>query len=123
MGLIGRSAESAAASYISNTTPTVLVTNNSGDTRIIRIEKLLILNVDTSVSVTLEIYKVASGGTISGDDWKVVKGRSIRPSDGTFGTEDIREVAGLILENGESLRALAGTANKLRYDLSYWEES
>ena len=38
-------------------------------------------------------------------------------------TIDVREVAGLILENGDSLRILASAASSLRFDLSYWAES
>lgn len=123
MPWIGDSAESGVTGFISNTTPTVLVTNSQGANKTIRIEKLLITNIDTSTAVTLEVYKVPSGGAISGDDYKVVKARSVRASDGNFGTEDIREVAGLILTNGDSLQALAGTASKLKFDISYWKES
>lgn len=123
MALTGKATETGAGGFISNATPTTLVTNSQGANLILKLEKLLITNIDTSAAVTLELYKVPSGGSISGDDYKIVKGLSVKPSDGLFGVEDIREVAGMILENGDSLRALAGTANKLKFDLSYWAES
>lgn len=123
MALTGNATEAGAASFISNVTPTTLVTNSQGAGKILRIDKLLIANMDTGANVTLELYKIPSGGAVSGDDYKVIKGRNIGPSNGTTGTEDIREAAGLILDNGDSLRALAGAASKLKFDLSYWAES
>lgn len=123
MALTGNATESGAAGFISNVTPTTLVTNAQGAGKILRIDKLLIANMDTGSNVALELYKVPSGGSISGDDYKIIKGRNIGPSNGTLGTEDIREAAGLILDNGDSIRALAGTASKLKFDLSYWAES
>lgn len=123
MALTGNATETGAASFISNVTPTTLVTNSQGAGKILRIDKLLIINMDTAANVTLELYKVPSGGAISGDDFKIVKARNIGPSNGTTGTDDIREAAGLILDNGDSLRALAGTASKLKFDLGYWAES
>ena len=123
MSLTGRATESGAAAFISNVTPTTLVTNAQGANLVLRIEKLLIVNIDAAAAVTLELYKVPSGGSISGDDFKIPKGYSVKASNGVTGVEDIREVAGMILENGDSLRALAGTASKLKFDLSYWAES
>lgn len=123
MSLTGRATESGAAAFISNVTPTTLVTNAQGANLVLRIEKLLIVNIDAAAAVTLELYKVPSGGSISGDDFKITKGYSVKASNGVTGVEDIREVAGMILENGDSLRALAGTASKLKFDLSYWAES
>lgn len=123
MAITGNATETGAGAFISNVTPTTLVTNAQGAGKILRIEKLLILNVDVAAAVTCEVYKVPSGGAISGDDYKVVKARSIAGSNGIFGTEDVRECAGMILDNGDSLRVLAGTASKLKFDLSYWAES
>jgi hypothetical protein len=123
MAISGAATESGAAAYISNATPTTLITNAQGAGKIVRVAKLLILNVDTAANVLLQLYKVASGGSISGDDWKILKDYIVKPSNGLFGTEDIRECAGMLLDNGDSLRALAGTASKLRYDLSTWNES
>lgn len=123
MALTGSANETGAGAFISAVTPTTLITNGQGAGKVVRIEKLLISNMDTANNVTLELYKVPSGGAISGDDYKIKKAFIIRPSDGVFGTEDIREVAGLILDNGDSLRALAGTASKLKFDLSAWLES
>lgn len=67
----------------------------------------------------MEVYKVASGGSISGDDWKVLKTYAIA----TLETIDIRECAGMYLENGDSLRVLASAASAIRFDVSYIEES
>lgn len=123
MALTGKAAESGAAAFIDNATPTTLVTNAQGANLILKIDKLVILNTDTTTAVTLELYEVPSGGAISGDDYKLIKAFSVKGSGGLFGTEDIREVAGLILENGDSLRALAGTVSKLKFHISYWAES
>lgn len=119
MALTGKANETGAGSFIDNATPTVMVTA----TGVCRIQKLLIINTDTVNDVTLELYKVPSGGSISGDDYKIGKGLIIPPSDGNGGNEDIREVAGLLLTAGDSIRALAGTASKLKFDVSYFEES
>lgn len=123
MAISGAATESGAGAFISNATPTTLITNGQGAGKVIKVAKLLITNIDTAAAVTLELYKVPSGGSISGDDYKIRKAFSVQASDGTFGTEDIRECADLILENGDSLRALAGTASKLKFDLSTWNES
>lgn len=124
MALTGAASETGAAAFISATaTPTTLVTASGGAGKVVRIEKLLICNTDTSTAVTLTLYKVPSGGSISGDDYVIVKALSIGASNGNGGTEDIREVAGLMLDNGDSLRASAGSATKLKFDISYWVES
>ena len=123
MAYSGISGEAGAASYLDNVTPTTILTNAQGAGKIIEFTKLLVININTSTARTLQLYKMASGGSISGDDWKVIKDRDINPSDGLFGTDDIREVAGAMLENGDSLRGLAGTASQLRWDYSAWAES
>lgn len=123
MALTGKATESAASGFISAVTPDTLVTNAQGAGLILNIAKLLIINTDVSSPVTITLYKVPSGGSISGEDYKIIKAFSVGPSDGVGGTEDIREVAGMLLENGDSLRALAGTGSKLKFDLSYWAES
>lgn len=123
MALTGAASETGAGAFISNVTPTTLVTNSQGAGLVVRIDKLLITNLDTASNVTLTLYKIPSGGAVSGDDYKIIKALNIGPSDGNGGCEDIREVAGMLLENGDSLRALAGTASKLKFDISYWKES
>lgn len=125
MALAGYTTESGAGTYLpaSPSAPATLYTAAGGAGKITRVEKLLIANMDTANAVTLTLYHVASGGSISSDDWTILKAFSIPASNGTGGTEDIREVAGLILDNGDSLRALAGTSGKLRFSLSVWNES
>lgn len=123
MALTGNASETGAGAFIGNVTPTTLVTAAGGAGKIVRIEKLLVCNTDTSNAVSLTLYKVPSGGSINGDDYVILKAYSIGASNGNGGTEDVREVAGLILDNGDSLRALAGTASKLKADVSYWSES
>lgn len=118
MALSGFAAESGAASYIDNATPTTLYTNAQGAGLIVRIDKLIILNVNASAR-TFDLYKVPSGGSISGDDYKLLKTYDIAGLEAL----DIREVAGLLLENGDSLRCLASAASSLRFDLSGWKES
>lgn len=118
MALTGKATESGTASYIDNATPTTLVTNSQGAGLILRLDKLILKNINAS-SRTYTLYKVPSGGSISGDDYKIVEGVTIAAED----HEDVREVAGLILENGDSLRALASAASSIRFDLSYWAES
>ena len=99
-------------------TPTVIVTNSQGANLILQLQKLLLINVNAS-SRTVELYKLASGGAISGDDWKVLKTYTIAGLE----TIDIREAAGMLLENGDSLRILASAASSIRWDLSYVAES
>lgn len=118
MALTGFAAESGAASYVDNATPTIIYTNAQGAGLIVRIDKLLLLNVNAS-SRTVELYKVPSGGAISGDDYKLLKTYTIAGLE----TIDVREVAGLLLENGDSLRCLASAASSIRFDLSGWKES
>lgn len=118
MALTGAAEESGAGSYIDTATPTTIVTNSQGAGLLVKIEKLLIVNVNAS-SRTFNLYKVPSGGSISGDDYKILKTFTI---DG-LETLDVREAAGLHLENGDSLRCLASDASSLRFDLSYWKES
>lgn len=118
MAIAFESTESGAGSYISAVTPTTLYTNAQGAGKIVRLEKLIITNVNAAArNVTL--YKVPSGGSISGDDWKIVYLRAID----AYGEEDIREAAGLMLDNGDSIRALASAASSLRFDLSLSKES
>lgn len=118
MAVSFESTESGAGSYISNATPTTLYTNAQGAGKIVRIEKLIICNVNASAQ-NLTMYKVPSGGSISGDDWKIIYSRAI---DG-YGEEDVRDCAGLMLDNGDSIRALASAASSLRFDLSVSKES
>ena len=115
--------QASAGTYISAVTPTTLYTATNGSGLKARIEKLLILNIDTSSNVTCDIYIVASGGSISSDNYKIVKAFNVRPSNGYYGTWDVREVAGLVLNENETIRVLAGTASKLQYHLSGWQES
>lgn len=123
MALTGKATESGAGAFIATGTPTTLVTNAQGANLVLRIAKLVITNIDVAANVTLQLYKVPSGGAISGDDYKFLKDYAVKFSNGLFGSEDIREAAGMILENGDSLRAMAGTASKLKFDLSYFAES
>jgi len=118
MSIAFESTESGAGTYIDNTTPTTLYTNAQGAGKIVRIEKLVVCNVNVAAR-SITIYKVPSGGTISGDDWKVIFLRAI---DGS-GEEDIRECAGMFLDNGDSLRALASAASSLRFNLDISKES
>lgn len=123
MAYSGISGEAGAASYLDDSTPTTILTNGQGAGNIIEFTKLLIVNINTTTARTLQLYKKASGGSYSGDDWKIRKDYNVKPSDGLFGTDDIREVAGGMLENGDLLAGLAGTASQLRWDYSAWAES
>ena len=118
MAITFESTESGAGAYIDNATPTTLYTNAQGAGKIVRIEKLIITNVNAAAR-NLTLYKVPSGGSISGDDYKIVYLRAID----LFGEEDVRECAGLMLDNGDSLRALASAASSLRFDLAISKES
>lgn len=118
MALTGFASESGSASYVDNATPTTLYTNAQGAGLIVRIDKLLLVNVNAS-SRTVELYKVPSGGSISGDDYKILKTYTIAGLE----TIDIREAAGLLLENGDSLRCLASAGSSIRFDVSGWKES
>ena len=118
MAITGKSTESGAAAYVDNATPTTLLTASLSANKIIRISKLILVNINAA-SRTVQIYKVASGGSISGDDWKVVNDLVLAAE----GYEDVRELAGCHLENGDSLRVLASAASSVRFNLDYWEES
>lgn len=118
MAVTWEATEAGAASYISNVTPTTLYTNAQGAGKIVRCEKLIITNVNAA-SRNVTIYKVPSGGSISGDDWKIIYSRTIDAQS----EEDIRDCAGLLLDNGDSLRALASAASSLRFDLGVAKES
>ncbi len=116
MALTLKATESGAGAYCDNVTPTTLYTVPASTRG--KIEKLLLINVNASAR-TVEVYKVPSGGSISGDDYKLLKTYSL---DG-LETVDVREVAGLHLETGDSLRVLASAASSIRFDLSYWEDA
>lgn len=118
MALTGVATESGAGAYIDNVTPTTLVTATLSANKILKVAKLILVNVNAAAR-TVQIYKVPSGGSISGDDYKVVNDLVLAAE----GYEDVREVAGLHLENGDSLRVLASAASSVRFDLSYWVES
>lgn len=118
MAISWASTESASATFIDNVTPTVLYTNAQGAGKTVRVEKLIVPNVNAATR-TLTLYKVPSGGSISGNDYKIVYAKTID----ALGEEDIRECAGLHLDNGDSLRALASAASSLRFDLSLGLES
>ena len=91
----------------------------NGENKVIVIRKFVLVNV-TASPVTVQIYKVPSGGMISGDDWKLFKDYSLAALE----TWDVRECAKLQLENGDSLRVMAGTASAVRCGtLDYLEES
>ena len=123
MAFTFKNTQSGAAAFVDNVTPTVLLTAPAAPTKGDLLVKLLITNIDTTTAVTLELYHVASGGSISGDDWKIVKALSVKASDGLYGTDDVREIAGIYLEPGDTLQALAGTASKLKFNLTYQEET
>lgn len=118
MALTGKATESGTGAFLDNVTPTTIITNAQGAGLILRLDKLLLKNVSASAR-TYTLYKVPSGGSISGDDYKIVEGVNIALED----HEDVRDVAGMILENGDSLRGLASAASSIRFDLSYWAES
>lgn len=118
MALTGEATESGAGSYLSNVTPTVLYTSAQAVGKVVRIDKLLLKNVSGSAVLACKLFKVASGGAISGNDWLIWQGDL-----DANGQEDVREVCGLYLDSGDSLRGLAGTASAVRFDLSVMKES
>lgn len=123
MALTGFSTETGAGQFISDVTPTTLYTANGGAGKIARLGKLLITNTNTTTTYWVTIYKVPSGGSISGDDYVIWRRLNIGPSNKTTGTEDIREVAGMLLDNGDSLRALAEASGVLKFHLDGLQES
>lgn len=125
MALTGKSDESGTG-FISNNTsaPTTIVTNAQGAGKVLVIRKHLVTNIDVVAGVTYTLYKVVGAASAPyGDNYAIIKARNILPSDGVTGTEDIREAADMIIENGDSLKAVAGTASKLKHDTSYFAES
>jgi hypothetical protein len=126
MAISGAAAETGAGAFISNVTPTTILTNAQGAGKIVKFAKLLICNIDEASAHYFSMFKVPSGGSISGTDYAVVWKKDIpasSPGNIGTGTEDSREAAGLHMENGDSLRLLAETASKLKFDSSHWLES
>lgn len=109
--------QSGAGAFIATTPGTTIFTVTASHTY--TVGKLLITNTDVASAVTASIFHIPSGGSFSGDDYVIIKAFSIGPSDGTFGCEDIREVAGEIFEAGDKLVIFAGTGSKLKYNISY----
>lgn len=108
--------QSGASAFIAVSPGTTVFTVAAGKVR--TIGKLLVTNIDTSAAVTLSIHHIPSGGSFSGTDYAIVYQFSVAPSNGVFGVEDIRECAGLILEAGDKLVLVAGTASKLKFNVS-----
>lgn len=108
--------QSGAAAFIATTPGTTVRTIAAG--KVCTIGKLLITNTDVASAVTVSIFHIPSGGAFSGDDYVIVKAFSVGASDGVGGVEDIRECAGLILEAGDKLVIFAGTASKLKFNIS-----
>ncbi|TXH55726.1 MAG: hypothetical protein E6Q97_08180 [Desulfurellales bacterium] len=117
MALVVEATESGAGAYISSVTPTTAYTNAQGAGKGVKVTKAVIKNV-TGAAVTAKAYKVPSGGSISGTDWLVWE--DTIDANGQANPATLR---GLLLDNGDSLRFLAGTASALRYDLSLLKES
>lgn len=117
MALTIEATESGAGQTASNSTPTTIYTSAAGAGYGVKIQKLIIKNV-TAAAVTYKLYAVASGGSISGTDWLI--------AEGSIDANDHAQPAvarGLYLDNGDSLRLLAGTASALRFHLSLLKES
>lgn len=108
--------QTGAASFIAAGSGTTVFTVGAAKCR--TIGKLLVTNTDTANPVTLSIYHIPSGGSFSSPDYVIVYQLSVAASNGVQGTEDIRECAGLILEAGDKLVLVAGTASKLKYNCS-----
>jgi len=120
MALTKYANESAAAGFINNSTPDTIITAANDGVTII---KLVITNV-TAAPVWVSVYCVPSGGSVSGDDFKVVDKLDIPAEGGNFGgAEDIRDLAGIFLETGDTLRLLAESASSLKFRVAYMEES
>lgn len=125
MSLVGKSDESGTG-FISAVagTPTTIVTNGQGAGKILRMSKCLITNIDTANDYTITVYKVVGAAAAPyNDDYCIIKAMKVRKSDGDNGTEDVREIADMIIENGDSIKAVASAASKLKHDTSYWAEA
>lgn len=116
MAAVAFNDQTGAAAFIATGAGTTAFTVGAAKTR--TISKCLVTNVDVAAAVLLTIYHIPSGGSKSGDDFVIVKVFSIAPSNGLFGTEDIRELVGEIFETGDKLVFEAGTASKLKYSIS-----
>lgn len=108
--------QSGSGAFIATTPGTTVFTVAAAHVR--TVSKLLITNTDTASAVTCSIFHIPSGGSFSGDDYVLIKSLSIGPSNGTLGTEDIRELVGEIFEAGDKLVIFAGTASKLKFSVS-----
>lgn len=108
--------QTGAGAFIATGAGTTVFTVAASHVR--TVSKLLITNTDTAANVTLSVYHIPSGGAKSGDDYVLIKALSVGPSNGTLGTEDIRELVGEIFEAGDKLVLEAGTASKLKFSCS-----
>lgn len=108
--------QSGAGAFIATGAGTTVFTVGASHVR--TVSKLLITNTDVAAAVTLSVYHIPSGGSKSGDDYVLIKAVSIGASNGTLGTEDIRELVGEIFEAGDKLVLEAGTGSKLKYSIS-----
>jgi hypothetical protein len=110
--------ESGSAAFLNNAAPTTMKTASGGAGKGVVVKKLLIANV-TGTDRTVNVYKVPSGGSISGTDYLIVDTYTVA----AHATTDVRKCAGMHLENGDSIRAMASAASALRFDLSTLDES
>lgn len=117
MALTIEATESGAGSFVSDVTPTTVYTNAQGAGNGVKVAKVILKNV-TASAVTIKAYKVPSGGSISGTDWLIYE--DTLEANGQLNPSVLR---GLYLDNGDSLRLLAGTASAVRYDASILKES
>jgi hypothetical protein len=76
--------------------------------------KVLLCNYSQSSTVTWSAWVVPSGQSVA-DQRRVVRDRPLPPSSGVYpgGTEDARELVGIALEAGDSLRMAASAASSV----------
>ena len=111
--------------YIDNTTGTRVLNNNGGAGKMWEIGKILVTNISTTANVILYIYVCPSATTptTASDNYTLFKAYNISPSNGNSGPESFPELAGLMLEDGQSIFMIAGTVSSLKYYISYFREA
>lgn len=92
---------------------TAIITNSSASNKILKINSLLVSNIDSTTTVTLTV-DIFRGGSAT----RIIQGVSISP--GTSFTAIDKSVV-IYLEEGDSLRLAAGTNNTLEAICSYEE--
>lgn len=108
-----------AVADLSTTNPTLVVENTAGSNKVLKINSLIVSNVDgaNAAPITVSLYSQANiGGTAT-----EIASTITVPADSTLVVID--KTTGIYLEEDRSIGATAGVANDLKIVCSYEEIS